>query len=597
MAGPGTNTNNTVVTFTVNANGNALPTTYGIHSITVSKEANRVASAVIVIADGSAADQDFAISDTDDLVPGNTIEIQAGYDSDSNTIFQGIIVKHSIKIRKSSSVLIVECRDQAIQMTTVNNNQYFSQVTDSDVMEQLLGNYSNIEANVSSTDVQHEELVQYNCTDWDFMLCRADANAMLCFNEDGQVTIGAPDFSGESSFTATFGNNILEFDAEIDNRVQPTGVTAISWDYSNQDLVSGVEANDPGATTPGNLDASDLASEVASNEIQLSHSGLIPQDELQSWADSKLLRCRLAKVRGRVTVMGVSDLSLGDIFTLAGVGDRFNGDAYITGIRHTIENGIWVTTIQFGINPEWFAYNYDIKTNDAATLMPGLQGLHIGVVTQLENDPNGENRIQVRIPIISNDDDGVWSRIALLDAGNNRGSFFLPEVDDEVIVGFINNDPRQSVVLGMLNSSANPAPLTASNQNDQKGFVTRSGIQFIFDDDKKNVLIQTPGGNQTLWDDDQQQIAMQDQNNNQITMNQQGIVIQDANNNKITMDNSGISIESANDLSLKAQGDVKINGVNITLSASAQMKAAGQAGGEVSSSGNMVVKGAMVQIN
>jgi Rhs element Vgr protein len=589
--------NSTVVTFKVNANGNALPTTYGIHSIAVNKEANRIASAMLVIADGDPASQDFSISDTGDLIPGNTIEIQAGFNGNSNSIFKGIIIKHSIKIRRSNSFLIIECRDQAIQMTTVKNYQYFSQVTDSDAMQQIIGNYSNITANVSSTSTQHEELVQYNCADWDFILSRADANAMLCFNENGQITISKPNFAGSSSFTATFGNNILEFDADIDNRVQPTGVTATSWDYSNQGLVSGVEANDPGATTPGNLAASDLASEVANSEFQLSHSGYIPQDELQSWADSKLLRCRLAKVRGRVTVTGTSNLSLGGIFTLAGVGDRFNGNAYITGIRHTIEDGAWYTTLQFGINPEWFAFNYDIKTNDAETLMPGVRGLHIGVVTQLENDPNGENRIQVRIPIINNNDNGVWSRIALLDAGNNRGTFFLPEINDEVIVGFINNDPRQSVVLGMLNSSANPAPLTASNQNDQKGYVSRSGIQLLFDDGKVVVSLQTPNGNQTTWDDNNQQIVVQDQNNNQITMNQQGISIQDTNNNQLTMDNSGISIQSQNDITLQAQGNVNISGVNISVSANSQFQAQGQSGAQVSSSGNMVIQGSMVQIN
>jgi Rhs element Vgr protein len=590
-------TDNAILTFTVTANGNVLPTTYAILSVAVNKEVNRIASAVIVIADGNAAGQDFDISDTGDLIPGNTIEIDAGYDGGSDSIFQGVIIKHSIKIKRNYSVLVIECRDTAVQMTTVKNNMYYSQVADSDVISQLLSNYSSITPDVSSTSVQHEELVQYNCTDWDFMLCRADVNGMFCFNEDGQVTIAAPNFSGQPTFTATFGINILEFDAEIDNRLQPTGVTATSWDYSQQNLISGVDANDPGATTPGNLSASTLASEVASTEIQLAHSGLIPQDELQNWANSKLLKSRLAKVRGSVTVMGTSDVSLGDIITLDGVGARFNGNAYATGIRHTIEDGAWLTTLQFGIDPEWFAYSYDIRTNDAYTLLPGLQGLHIGTVTQLENDPTGDNRIQVRIPIISNNDDGVWSRIALLDAGNNRGSFFMPEINDEVIVGFINNDPRQSVVLGMLNSSANPAPLTASNQNDQKGFFTRSNIQILFDDGKKNVLLQTPGGNQTFWDDNGQQIVIQDQNNNQITMNQQGISIQDTNNNQITMDNSGISIQSQNDLTLQAQGDVKISGVNISISASAQMKAEGQAGGQVSSSGNMVIQGAMVQIN
>ena len=84
--------------------------------------------------------------------------------------------------------------------------------------------------------------------------------------------------------------------------------------------------------------------------------------------------------------------------------------------------------------------------------------MQIGVVTRLKNDPDGENRIMVRIPVIHKDDEGAWCRVSFLDAGNERGMFFLPEIGDEVIVGFINNDPRHGVVLGMLNSRAKPAP-------------------------------------------------------------------------------------------------------------------------------------------
>ncbi len=60
----------------------------------------------------------------------------------------------------------------------------------------------------------------------------------------------------------------------------------------------------------------------------------------------------------------------------------------------------------------------------AADMMPAIQGLQIGVVTDLENDPDSQDRIRVRLPIIDANEDGVWSRIACLDAGNNRGTFF-----------------------------------------------------------------------------------------------------------------------------------------------------------------------------
>jgi len=57
--------------------------------------------------------------------------------------------------------------------------------------------------------------------------------------------------------------------------------------------------------------------------------------------------------------------------------------------------------------------------------------------------------------MISTSDDGIWARISTLDAGKQRGTFFRPEIGDEVIVGFLNDDPRYPVVLGMVNSSAN----------------------------------------------------------------------------------------------------------------------------------------------
>jgi uncharacterized protein involved in type VI secretion and phage assembly len=201
-------------------------------------------------------------------------------------------------------------------------------------------------------------------------------------------------------------------------------------------------------------------------------------------------------------------------------------------------------------------------------------------VTQLENDPDGENRILVRMPIISGNEKGIWARVSTLDAGKDRGSFFLPEIGDEVIVGFINGDPDHPVVLGMMNSSAKPAPLTASDDNHEKGFTTRSKMKFIFNDDKKSVVLETPAGKKITVDEDA------------------GIIqIEDDFMNKITMDSAGIALESPKDITIKANGDVKIDGMNVTITANAQFKASGNAGAEVSTGAIAILKGSMVQIN
>jgi uncharacterized protein involved in type VI secretion and phage assembly len=202
------------------------------------------------------------------------------------------------------------------------------------------------------------------------------------------------------------------------------------------------------------------------------------------------------------------------------------------------------------------------------------------VVTQLESDPGNEFRIQVKFPLMDNDAEGIWARVALLDAGDGRGSFFMPEVKDEVIVGFINDDPRDAVVLGMLNSSSKPAPLTPSDDNHEKGFFTRSKMKILFNDDKKVMTLHTPAGKEIILDDDQKKI-----------------IIQDDNKNKIELSKDGIIIESCKDIKLKAKSDIKGEGVNVEMKGSGNFKGEGSGGAKLTSSGTTEVKGSIVNIN
>ena len=200
----------------------------------------------------------------------------------------------------------------------------------------------------------------------------------------------------------------------------------------------------------------------------------------------------MAKIQGRVRFQGTHLVKPGNLIELDGVGERFNGKVFVSAVRHQIANGNWLCDVQFGFNPEWFSERFDISHQEASGLFPAIKGLQVGLVTQLENDPDGEDRILVRLPIINHEEQGIWARVASLDAGDNRGAFFRPEIDDEVIVGFINDDPRQAIILGGLHSSSKPAPISASDDNHEKGFFTRSEMKILFDDDKKEITIETP---------------------------------------------------------------------------------------------------------
>ena len=573
-----TSQNPDLVTYTVLVEGNAISGAEHVHSVSVAKEINRIPTATIVVSDGNASTQDFVLSNEDLLIPGKKVEIKAGYHTDEETIFKGIVIKHNIKIRQNSSMLIIECKDEAVKMTVGRKSTYFYDSKDSDIFEEIIGNYS-LEKDVEATKFEHKELIQYNSSDWDFVLSRAQANGKLCFPDDGKLTIAKPDISQSEVETIAYGSTMLDFDGEIDARQQLKKVTSYSWNQADQKIVE-AEGKDPSVSLNGNLSSGDLSDVIGLDNLQLRHGGNLDENELQDWSDATMLYQQLSKVRGRVKFQGLHTVKPNTTLKLEGVGDRFNGKIYVTGVLHTISDGDWTCDAQFGLNPKWFSDTFDIHTPPASGLIPAIKGLHVGIVSQLEEDPDGEDRILVTIPIVDGEKKGIWCRVSTLDAGENRGSFFRPEIKDEVIVGFINEDPNDAVVLGMLHSSAKPAPIVAADDNHEKGFVTRSEMKLMFDDDKVSVTIETPGGKKFTMDEDADVITLEDDHSN-----------------IITMDSSGIVMESAGDIGIKATGDVTIEGMNVGITANAEFKAEGSAGAEVSTSAIAVLKGSLVQIN
>jgi uncharacterized protein involved in type VI secretion and phage assembly len=268
------------------------------------------------------------------------------------------------------------------------------------------------------------------------------------------------------------------------------------------------------------------------------------------------------------------------VVEVTGIGARFAGKQYVAGVRHTFADGNWETDVAFGLSPEPFAASYPVSAMRAGGLLPAVNGLQIGIVTALEDDPDGEDRIKVRIPLVSTSEEGVWARLATLDAGDGRGTYFRREIDDEVIIGFLDGDPRFPVVLGQVHSSAKPAPETGKDDNHLKGYVSRSKLKLTFDDDKKVVVLETPEGNKLTLSEDAKSVSLEDQNGS-----------------TITLDDGGITLNSSKDITLKASGDLKVEGTNVEFKASASFKAEGQSGADLKSSGTLTVKGSLVQIN
>jgi Rhs element Vgr protein len=563
----------------VKVSGEAVAREHQLLSAQVTKTVNRISSARLVYLDGSASTSDFPLSNASTFVPGEEVEVLAGTGDDPVSLFKGVVIRQAIKVRdRTGPQLVVECRHKAVKLTVGRKSACFVDQSDGDILSTLLSN-AGVDGDVESTPVTHPQQVQFRSTDWDFLLARAEANGKLVLTNDDRIAVEAPSFSGEPVCALQFGATILELDAEIDARLQFSAVKSVSWDPAGQALIE-KEAADPGVNGPGNLSSDDLAAVVSLNSYQLAHAALA-EEEAQAWADAEWLKSKMSKVSGRVKCEGIGTVNPGDLVTLSGVGERFGGDVFVTGVRHEFDmvQG-WKTHIQFGSTDKWAAEEREVTAPKAGALLPAVNGLQIGTVASNE-DPEGEHRVQIRLPLVNNEEDGIWARVASLDAGEERGFFFRPEIGDEVVVGFLDDDPRRAVILGMLHSSAKAAPLQGSDDNHEKVYQSRSKMKLYFDDDKKVMQLETPAGNKvTLSEEDK------------------AVTIADQNGNKIEMTKDGIKIESGKAIELKAGTEVKLeSGTAFSAKGGTELKLEGTSAAELSSTATTKVKGGIVQLN
>ncbi len=181
----------------------------------------------------------------------------------------------------------------------------------------------------------------------------------------------------------------------------------------------------------------------------------------------------------------------------------------------------------------------------AEVFMATLQGVYTAIVTD-NRDPDGLARVLVRV---SGVDDasatrGVWARVATLMAGQNRGTFFLPEVGDEVLVAFERGDLRAPCVIGALwNAKARP-PATSKDATTVKMIKSRSGVTLSFrDDSASSLVIETPGGQRVTLQDGTGSVRIEDGNGNSITLGTSGVTITAS--GKVTVNGSAVDINAS----------------------------------------------------
>jgi uncharacterized protein involved in type VI secretion and phage assembly len=178
-------------------------------------------------------------------------------------------------------------------------------------------------------------------------------------------------------------------------------------------------------------------------------------------------------------------------------------------------------------------------------LPAGLGGHWYGVFPALVSDiadPDAQGRVEVTLPWSPDTGSGqykAWARLATLMGGNNRGSWFIPDVDDEVLVVFEGGDPRRPYVIGGLwnGNDTPPDSMDDAGKNYRKVLCSRNGVKLTLDDNdgQEKFIAETPGG---------QKITLKD--------GAGAIEIVDSNGNSIKLESSGITITASAEVTIKA---------------------------------------------
>ena len=591
---------NRVISSQIVINNIDITNDFKIQKILTFKEINKISRAKIQFFGGNANQNSFEESEKSIFNPGNQIEIKLGYDQKNSTVFKGIIDKHSIVLKngyqkqKSNSILVIECVDKSILLTNKYTSEVYQNKSDSQIIKSILQKINGLSFSVESTEIVNTLFPKYNIDDWNFIVKRAKRNGFVVINSDNNLIIKKPELDkGNSVLDISNSGATISFEAKLDSSQQYNEVKLSSYDQFSNKKFSKTSSNPIEIVENNKVSGKILSALTSPKKIEIDLPQEIESNELKTLADSMITDSRVKRITGTAKFKGVPFIEVDSTVNFLGFGNNFDGNVYVTGVNQELEDGYFLTEISFGLKEDFFSESNFINKNN---LVGNISGLHIGKVTEIDNDPKNQFRIKVMIPALSDNNDGVWAKLSTLYTTNNGGVLFIPEIGSQVILSFVADDPRHPIILGTLYNNNQKPNKKISKENNFKSIITKNNLKLEFDDRDKKITISSPKGNSIVLNEKNNEITIIDQNKNSIKTSSNGIEIFSRKDINIKSGGS-IDISSSNKLNLKSNSNLNLSGSNINNSARIKFSANGSANSEIKSSGVTTVKGSIVQIN
>lgn len=231
-----------------------------------------------------------------------------------------------------------------------------------------------------------------------------------------------------------------------------------------------------------------------------------------------------------------------------------------------------------------------------------IAGVRIGIVRDNE-DPERLGRVKLSFPWRDADDESFWARVATNMTGDGYGTYYLPEVDDEVLVGFENGDIHSPIVIGSLwNGKHKPPEDNADGNNAIRAIVTRSGHRIEFEDSDQggHVRIETNAGHEFVLDDEQgsESVTVEDKSGNRIAMDAVQNAIEISAKSELRLAAPTIELSADAEVSIESNGTVDVTGnAQTSVASKGQLNLESNGLMGIDATGPLTIRGAIIQLN
>ncbi len=531
--------------------------------------------------------------DVPQFVPGQKIEIRIGNEKEEpSSLFEGRITKQRLEADNNSSVfLFIECKHEANKLTLFKRTRVLHHLsdqadTDSDgkinaveeltILKKLIENNSNLTLKWDNEvkELKQENLVQYNCSDWDFLITRAEIHGLVCMVDSDQLILTNPKLQEQASYQLKTKENLVEFEAEYNEVQQADQYNFSNWVSESDDTNDSENKNNSIGTNK------DSANIKGSQDI--SYGAELEQQEINQLKNNLEARQNQGLLTASATIFGTSKINLLDTVEIEGFKGHWDGKTIVSSINHVLYDGKWHTYLDFGLSSVLHQEKFDIGSNQNP-FIPPTAGLIYGKVEKYVKAQNGNEMVQVSIASASTSKDQrtIFARLSTPSGGKNGGVVFRPDKDDEVIIGFIENDPRFPVILGSLFNGNNTSPYSLEKDGSdlvqkQTGFSFFEGWNLSLHSEDNLLSISSPKGLSFELTDDgknSKSITMKYDDSNAITIDKDGISIKGS---KITMDAGTGNIEmSSMTTKINSDNEIALESTQLSASAKAMLELSG----------------------